>query len=95
LPINPPPAQEKIAGSRGEITTEIIPCPEFYYAEDYHQQYLAKPGARPYCSAQPSGIPLGNEWVPEKFPQPTLADNLWAQNGPKVCGWAVWSGERD
>lgn len=75
--------QEKIAGSRGEITTEIIPCPEFYYAEDYHQQYLAKPGARPYCSAQPSGIPLGNDWVPEKFPQPTLADNLWAQNGPK------------
>lgn len=32
----------------GEITTEIIPAPEFYYAEDYHQQYLAKnPGG--YC----------------------------------------------
>ena len=26
----------------GAITTEIIPAPEFYYAEDYHQQYLAK-----------------------------------------------------
>lgn len=26
----------------GQITTEIIPAPEFYYAEDYHQQYLAK-----------------------------------------------------
>ena len=26
----------------GEITTEIEPAPEFYYAEDYHQQYLAK-----------------------------------------------------
>ena len=26
----------------GEITTEILEAPEFYYAEDYHQQYLAK-----------------------------------------------------
>ena len=24
------------------ITTEILPAPEFYYAEEYHQQYLAK-----------------------------------------------------
>ena len=32
----------------GEITTEIIEAPEFYYAETYHQQYLAKnPGG--YC----------------------------------------------
>ena len=32
----------------GVITTEIIPAAEFYYAEDYHQQYLAKnPGG--YC----------------------------------------------
>lgn len=32
----------------GDITTEIIDAPEFYYAEDYHQQYLAKnPGG--YC----------------------------------------------
>ena len=32
----------------GNITTEIIDAPEFYYAEDYHQQYLAKnPGG--YC----------------------------------------------
>ncbi|PZO59274.1 MAG: peptide-methionine (S)-S-oxide reductase [Phormidesmis priestleyi] len=32
----------------GQITTEILPAPEFYYAEDYHQQYLAKnPGG--YC----------------------------------------------
>jgi peptide-methionine (S)-S-oxide reductase len=30
------------------ITTEILPAPEFYYAEAYHQQYLAKnPGG--YC----------------------------------------------
>jgi len=32
----------------GDITTEILDAPEFYYAEDYHQQYLAKnPGG--YC----------------------------------------------
>jgi peptide-methionine (S)-S-oxide reductase len=30
------------AGGFGAITTEIIQAPEFYYAEDYHQQYLAK-----------------------------------------------------
>ena len=33
----------------GAISTEILPAPEFYYAEDYHQQYLAKnPGG--YCN---------------------------------------------
>jgi peptide-methionine (S)-S-oxide reductase len=40
----------KALGQRGysAITTEILPAPEFYYAEDYHQQYLAKnPGG--YC----------------------------------------------
>ncbi|AKG21117.1 peptide-methionine (S)-S-oxide reductase MsrA [Calothrix sp. 336/3] len=36
------------AAGLGKITTEIIDAPEFYYAEDYHQQYLAKnPGG--YC----------------------------------------------
>ncbi len=30
------------AAGYGAITTEIVPAPEFYYAEDYHQQYLAK-----------------------------------------------------
>ncbi len=34
---------------RGEITTEILPAGEFYYAEEYHQQYLHKnPGG--YCN---------------------------------------------
>ncbi len=31
----------------------------FWFAELYHQQYLAKPGSRPYCSAQPTGQRLG------------------------------------
>ena len=38
----------------GSITTEILPAPEFYYAEDYHQQYLQKnPGG--YCSMRGTG----------------------------------------
>ena len=38
----------------GEITTEIIPAPVFYYAEDDHQQYLHKnPGG--YCSMRGTG----------------------------------------
>ena len=39
----------------GEITTEILDAPEFYYAEDYHQQYLAKnPGG--YCGLGGTGV---------------------------------------
>ena len=39
----------------GTITTEIIAAPDFYYAEDYHQQYLAKnPGG--YCGLDGTGI---------------------------------------
>jgi peptide-methionine (S)-S-oxide reductase len=47
------------AAGHGPITTEIRADRAFYPAEVYHQQYLAKPGSRPYCSAQPSGVPLG------------------------------------
>jgi len=43
----------------GAITTEIRADVPFHFAEPYHQQYLAKPGSRPYCSAQPSGVRLG------------------------------------
>ena len=43
----------------GEITTELRSNQTLWYAEPYHQQYLAKPGSRPYCSAQPSGQRLG------------------------------------
>ena len=39
----------------GEITTEIMAAPEFFYAEEYHQQYLAKnPGG--YCGLRGTGI---------------------------------------
>jgi peptide-methionine (S)-S-oxide reductase len=52
-------AELKKAGLGG-ITTEILPAPEFYYAEDYHQQYLAKnPGG--YCGLGGTGVtcPVG------------------------------------
>ena len=44
----------------GAITTEILADQTFYFAEDYHQQYLAKPGSRPYCSAMPTQTLLGD-----------------------------------
>lgn len=43
------------AGRRGRITTEIASAGEFYFAEDYHQQYLAKnPGG--YCGLRGTGV---------------------------------------
>jgi len=39
----------------GDITTEIVPAPTFYYAEDYHQQYLAK-NPEGYCGVGGLGI---------------------------------------
>tara|TARA_Y100001968_G_C19433362_1_gene758282 strand:+ start:2070 stop:2789 length:720 start_codon:yes stop_codon:yes gene_type:complete len=41
-----------------KITTEIKENIIFYFAEDYHQQYLAKPGSRKYCSAMPTSVPF-------------------------------------
>ena len=53
--------QPVLSGHRyGPITTEIIDVPEFYYAEDYHQQYLAKvPNG--YCGLGGTGLscPVG------------------------------------
>ena len=45
------------AAGRGEITTEIREAPEFFYAEDYHQQYLAK-NPNGYCGIGGCGVPL-------------------------------------
>jgi len=52
-------AQLDAAGHK-KITTEIIPAPAFYYAEDYHQQYLAK-NPNGYCGLGGTGVtcPVG------------------------------------
>jgi peptide-methionine (S)-S-oxide reductase len=50
-------AYEKALAAKGygAITTEILDAPEFYYAEEYHQQYLAKnPGG--YCGLGGTGV---------------------------------------
>jgi peptide-methionine (S)-S-oxide reductase len=52
--------QQLSAAGYGAITTEIEPVPEFYYAEDYHQQYLAK-NPDGYCGLGGTGVscPVG------------------------------------
>ncbi len=48
------------AAGRGRITTEILPAPQFYYAEIEHQQYLAK-NPQGYCGIGGTGVtcPIG------------------------------------
>ncbi|OIQ24691.1 peptide-methionine (S)-S-oxide reductase MsrA [uncultured Vibrio sp.] len=41
--------------SKGEITTEILPAGQYYYAEEYHQQYLAK-NPNGYCGLGGTGV---------------------------------------
>ncbi len=45
------------AAGYGRITTEILDAPEFYYADDYHQQYLAK-NPSGYCGLGGTGVCL-------------------------------------
>jgi peptide-methionine (S)-S-oxide reductase len=47
---------------RGQITTEIAPLTTYYYAEDYHQQYLSSDkNPNGYCNHGPNGMtcPIG------------------------------------
>ena len=48
------------AAGYGEITTEVESVPEYYFAEDYHQQYLAK-NPNGYCGLGGTGVscPIG------------------------------------
>ncbi len=48
------------AAGYGAVTTEILPAPEFFYAEDYHQQYLHK-NPQGYCGIGGTGVtcPIG------------------------------------
>jgi len=51
------------AAGRGTITTEIREAPTFYYAEDYHQQYLAK-NPRGYCPDHSCGVSFDSAEAP-------------------------------
>jgi peptide-methionine (S)-S-oxide reductase len=53
-------AEELRKAGYGPITTDIVEAPEFYFAEDYHQQYLAKNPAG-YCPDHSTGVscPVG------------------------------------
>lgn len=85
-------AYEKQLGRK--ITTEVAAASDYdkygglwYFAEPYHQQYLAKPGSRPYCSAQPQGVSLApfETWAPEDLKEkymPTLPESFWKKHGP-------------
>jgi peptide-methionine (S)-S-oxide reductase len=55
--------QERLsAAGYGEIATEIVDAPEFYFAEEYHQQYLAKnPGG--YCPNHSTGVKLPDDFA--------------------------------
>ena len=52
--------QQLMKADYGPITTEMLPAPPFYYAEDYHQQYLAK-NPDGYCGLGGTGVscPVG------------------------------------
>jgi len=52
--------QALLKAGRGMITTEIQAAPEFYYAEDYHQQYLAK-NPSGYCGLGGTGVVFPQE----------------------------------
>jgi peptide-methionine (S)-S-oxide reductase len=54
--------QRLTASGFGQITTEIKPAPAFYYAEDYHQQYLAK-NPQGYCPNHATGVKLPDDFV--------------------------------
>jgi peptide-methionine (S)-S-oxide reductase len=50
--------QQLAAAGFPAITTDLLAGKPFYFAETHHQQYLARSGSRPYCSARPSGVGL-------------------------------------
>ncbi len=65
----------------GIITTEIKENEPFFYAEKYHQQYLAKPGSRPYCSAMPTNISLGHfNGANYKLPDKVWTEFNWSES---------------
>lgn len=94
--------RELLSRGHGEITTEITteeeararadcgeqPAAEgFFLAEDEHQQYLARPDARPYCSAELLGValPAFERWAPRRLAaayEPRLPAAFWESHPP-------------
>src|SRR4029077_4966701 len=62
--------KELDANRYGAITTEIVAAPAFYFAEDYHQQYLAK-NPFGYCGLGGTGVscPIGIPAEPKQAAQ--------------------------
>jgi len=71
-----------------QISTEVKVGQHFWFAEGYHQQYLAKPGARPYCSAEPTGKPVP---PPEQWGLPEALASKFAPLLPSVF-WESYDG---
>ena len=76
------------------ITTELQLNKQFWYAESYHQCYLAKPGNRQYCSAEPTGrrLPEIKEY-PSRLPTAfwgVFDFSIRAPNQPMI-----WTGGKD
>ena len=62
----------------GIIETEIKMIDTYYFAEEYHQQYLAVEGSRQYCSASPTKVKLGNfEGCNYKLPEKIWDNFNW------------------
>jgi len=57
----------------GLIETEIKMINTYFYAEQYHQQYLASAGSRQYCSASPTKVKIG----PFNGSNYKLKDHIW------------------
>ena len=89
-------AYETALNNDKKITTEIAAATDYdqlwYFGESYHQQYLAKPGARPYCSAKPQGVsvPSYEEWTPfgdddklNDYHRPKLPESFWSKHAPQ------------
>lgn len=92
-------------GLRGQrtITTELWPPPpagaaadaadgrsvRYFEAEEYHMQYLARPGNAPYCTAEPLmvSLPPFHTWAPLALRDthaPRLGDAFWKKHGPEA-----------